>query len=58
MNLITTGFFFQATCASEVTVDGDRVKVTREIDGGLETINVKLPCVLTADLRCVVTTNY
>jgi len=41
----------QATCASEVAVDGDRLKVTREIDGGLETINVKLPCVLTSDLR-------
>lgn len=41
----------QATSASEVTVEGDRVKVTREIDGGLETINVKLPCILTADLR-------
>merc|ERR1712168_1443721 len=41
----------QATCASEVAVDGDRLKVTREIDGGLETINVKMPCVLTSDLR-------
>lgn len=41
----------QATCASEVTVEDGRARVTREIDGGLETINVKLPCVLTSDLR-------
>jgi len=41
----------QATSASEVNVEGDRVKVTREIDGGLETIDIKLPCVLTTDLR-------
>jgi len=41
----------QATSASEVNVEGDRVKVTREIDGGLETIDIKLPCVLTSDLR-------
>lgn len=41
----------QATCASEVQIEDGRAKVTREIDGGLETINVKLPFVLTADLR-------
>jgi len=42
----------QGTFASKVEVDGgDRLKVTREVDGGLETINVKMPCVLTSDLR-------
>lgn len=41
----------QATFASNVEkVDGE-LKVTREVDGGLETIQVKLPCVVTADLR-------
>ncbi|XP_057302503.1 electron transfer flavoprotein subunit beta-like [Hydractinia symbiolongicarpus] len=41
----------QATCASEVEVQDGRVKVKREIDGGLETINVAIPCVITSDLR-------
>ena len=41
----------QATFASEVTVDGDSAVVTREIDGGLQTISVKLPAIVTADLR-------
>lgn len=41
----------QATFASKVTVDGETAKVTREIDGGLETIAVKLPAIITTDLR-------
>ncbi|MFB2533417.1 electron transfer flavoprotein subunit beta/FixA family protein [Paracoccus sp. p4-l81] len=41
----------QATFASEVVIDGDNAKVTREVDGGLQTISVKLPAVVTADLR-------
>ena len=41
----------QATFASEVDVDGDSAKVTREVDGGLQTISVKLPAIVTADLR-------
>jgi electron transfer flavoprotein beta subunit len=41
----------QATFASEVDLDGDAAKVTREVDGGLQTISVKLPAVITADLR-------
>lgn len=41
----------QATFASEVVVEGDKVKVTREIDGGLETIALDLPAVITTDLR-------
>ncbi len=41
----------QATFASDVAIDGDNAKVTREVDGGLQTISVKLPAVITADLR-------
>ena len=41
----------QATFASEVVVEGDAAKVTREVDGGLQTISVKLPAIVTADLR-------
>ncbi|GGE09248.1 electron transfer flavoprotein beta subunit [Gemmobacter megaterium] len=41
----------QATFASEITVDGDAATVTREVDGGLQTIKVKLPAIVTADLR-------
>ena len=41
----------QATFASKVTVDGDKVTVTREVDGGLETISLTLPAIVTTDLR-------
>jgi len=41
----------QATFASKVEVKDDKLGVTREIDGGLEMIDVKMPCVITADLR-------
>jgi electron transfer flavoprotein beta subunit len=41
----------QATFASKVEVEGDKAKVTREIDGGLETLSVSLPAVVTTDLR-------
>lgn len=41
----------QGTFASEVSFEGDKVKVVREIDGGLETIRINTPAVLTADLR-------
>lgn len=41
----------QATFASEVVIEGDAAKVTREVDGGLQTVSVKLPAVITADLR-------
>ena len=41
----------QATFASKVEVAGDKVKVTREIDGGLETLELKLPAIVTTDLR-------
>jgi electron transfer flavoprotein beta subunit len=41
----------QGTFASKVEVDGDSVSVTREVDGGLETVLLKLPAVVTTDLR-------
>jgi electron transfer flavoprotein beta subunit len=41
----------QATFASKVVIDGGKATVTREVDGGLETIEVTLPAVITADLR-------
>ncbi|MFO1209536.1 MAG: electron transfer flavoprotein subunit beta/FixA family protein [Amaricoccus sp.] len=41
----------QATFASELAVEGGKAKVTREVDGGLQTIEVTLPAVVTVDLR-------
>ncbi len=41
----------QATFASKIEVAGDSASVTREVDGGLETLKVKLPAVITTDLR-------
>ena len=41
----------QATFASKVEVAGDKVNVTREIDGGLETLSLSIPAVITTDLR-------
>jgi electron transfer flavoprotein beta subunit len=41
----------QATFASKVELDGKSAKVTREVDGGLETLGVALPAIVTADLR-------
>ena len=41
----------QATFASAVELSGDVAKVTREVDGGLQTIEVGLPAIITADLR-------
>ncbi len=41
----------QGTFASKVAVEGDGLTVTREIDGGLETVSVALPAVVTTDLR-------
>ena len=41
----------QATFASKVVKEGDRLKVTREVDGGCETLDLKLPAVVTTDLR-------
>ena len=41
----------QATFASKVKIADGKAEVTREVDGGLETISVKLPTVITADLR-------
>jgi electron transfer flavoprotein beta subunit len=41
----------QATFASELAIDGDSAQVTREVDGGLQTIKVKMPTIVTVDLR-------
>lgn len=41
----------QATFASKVTISGDSAEVSREVDAGTEVINVKLPAIITTDLR-------
>ena len=41
----------QGTFASKLEIGGDEVLVTREVDGGLETLALNLPCVVTTDLR-------
>ncbi len=41
----------QATFASEVNIEGEHAVVTREVDGGLQTIKVSLPTIVTVDLR-------
>ena len=49
--LAALGGMSQGTFASEVVVNGDSVNVTREVDGGLMTVALKLPAVVTTDLR-------
>jgi electron transfer flavoprotein beta subunit len=41
----------QGTFASKLTIDGDTVTVTREVDGGLQTVKLKAPAIITTDLR-------
>jgi electron transfer flavoprotein beta subunit len=41
----------QATFASELDIEGDKAVVTREVDGGLQTIEVTMPTIVTVDLR-------
>ncbi len=41
----------QGTFASKVTIDGDALIVTREVDGGLQTVKLKMPAIVTTDLR-------
>ena len=41
----------QAAFASKIEIEGEAAKVTREVDGGLQTIEVRLPAIVTADLR-------
>jgi electron transfer flavoprotein beta subunit len=41
----------QATFASKIVVEGGAAMVTREVDGGLETLKLKMPCIVTTDLR-------
>jgi electron transfer flavoprotein beta subunit len=45
------GTRLKATFASKVEVQGEQVHVTREVDGGLETLALNLPAVITTDLR-------
>jgi electron transfer flavoprotein beta subunit len=41
----------QGTFASKVEIDGDKINVTREVDGGLQTVSLNSPAVVTTDLR-------
>ena len=41
----------QGTFASELSVDGDKLNITREIDGGLQSLKISLPAIVTTDLR-------
>src|SRR5215204_1253532 len=41
----------QGTFASKIEINGDKAKVTREVDGGLQTVELKMPAIVTADLR-------
>ena len=41
----------QGTFASKIEIDGDKIQVTREIDGGLQTIKLNMPAIITTDLR-------
>ena len=41
----------QGTFASKITIDGDAISVTREVDGGLQTVKLKSPAIVTTDLR-------
>jgi electron transfer flavoprotein beta subunit len=41
----------QATFVSELAIDGDKAVVTREVDGGLQSISVAMPTIVTVDLR-------
>ena len=41
----------QATFASKLKIEGEKAQVTREVDGGLETISIRLPAIVTTDLR-------
>src|SRR6202008_3848176 len=41
----------QGTFASKLVIEGDSILVTREVDGGLETVSLKSPAIVTTDLR-------
>ncbi len=41
----------QGTFASKLAIDGDSIRVTREVDGGLQTVKLKMPAIITTDLR-------
>ncbi|MBN8919549.1 MAG: electron transfer flavoprotein subunit beta/FixA family protein, partial [Rhizobiales bacterium] len=41
----------QGTFASKIAIEGDDLSVTREVDGGLQTVKLKMPAIVTTDLR-------
>jgi electron transfer flavoprotein beta subunit len=41
----------QGTFASKLAIEGDTIDVTREVDGGLQTVKLKMPAIITTDLR-------
>ena len=41
----------QGTFASKLAIEGDAISVTREVDGGLQTVKLKMPAIITTDLR-------
>ena len=41
----------QGTFASKIVIEGEKARVTREVDGGLQTVELKLPAIVTTDLR-------
>src|SRR5205085_2338810 len=41
----------QGTFASKLAIDGESISVTREVDGGLQTVRLKMPAIVTTDLR-------
>jgi electron transfer flavoprotein beta subunit len=41
----------QGTFASKIVIDGEAISVTREVDGGLQTVKLKMPAIVTTDLR-------
>jgi electron transfer flavoprotein beta subunit len=41
----------QGTFASKVAIDGDSISITREVDGGMQTVKLKMPAIVTTDLR-------
>ena len=43
--------YAQGTFASKIKIEGDKIDVTREVDGGLQTVSLNLPAVVTTDLR-------
>jgi electron transfer flavoprotein beta subunit len=43
----------KATCAAKMAIEGEKVTVTEEVDGGVQTVSANLPMIVTTDLRFV-----